>query len=38
MKHSSRSTNPRVLANQEKLDELHSRFAKALNDSDLAEL
>ncbi len=33
-----RSTNPRVLANKEKLDTLHSRFVKALNDSDLAEL
>jgi glycyl-tRNA synthetase len=33
-----RSTNPRVLANQEKLDRLHSRFVKALNDSDLKEL
>jgi glycyl-tRNA synthetase len=33
-----RSTNPRVLANQEKLDLLHSRFVKALNDSDLTEL
>jgi len=32
------STNPRVLANQEKLDKLHGRFVKALNDSDLAEL
>src|SRR5680860_698237 len=31
-------TNPRVLANQEKWNELHARFAKALNDSDLAEL
>ena len=33
-----RSTNPRILANKEKLDTLHSRFVKALNDSDLAEL
>lgn len=33
-----KSTNPRVLANQEKLDTLHGRFVKALNDSDLAEL
>ncbi len=33
-----RSTNPRVLANQEKQDALHSRFVKALNDSDLEEL
>ncbi len=31
-------TNPRVLANQEKLDTLHGRFVKALNDSDLDEL
>lgn len=33
-----RSTNPRVLANQEKRDALHARFVKALNDSDLEEL
>jgi len=33
-----RETNPRVLANQQKYDELHARFAKALNDNDLAEL
>ncbi len=33
-----KSTNPRVLANQEKLDALHGRFVKALNDSDLAGL
>ena len=33
-----RETNPRVIANQEKWNELHARFAKALNDSDLAEL
>ena len=33
-----RSTNPRVLANQEKRDALHNRFVKALNDSDLEEL
>jgi len=33
-----RKTNPRVLANQAKWSELHNRFAKALNDSDLAEL
>jgi len=32
------STNPRVLANQEKLEALHKRFVKALNDSDLEEL
>src|SRR5574344_2451705 len=33
-----RATNPRVLANQEKRDALHERFAKALNDNDLTEL
>ncbi len=33
-----RSTNPRVLANKEKLEILHARFVKALNDSDLEEL
>ncbi len=33
-----RDTNQRVLANQQKYDELHARFAKALNDNDLAEL
>lgn len=33
-----RETNPRVLANQKKWDELHERFSKALNDNDLAEL
>ena len=33
-----RETNPRVLANQQKWDDLHSRFSKALNDSDLQEL
>ncbi len=33
-----RETNPRVLANQQKWDELHARFSKALNDNDLAEL
>ena len=33
-----RETNPRVLANQEKWNELHARFAKALNDNDLVEL
>ena len=33
-----RETNPRVIANQEKWNELHARFAKALNDSNLAEL
>ena len=33
-----RETNPRVLENQSKRDELHTRFAKALNASDLEEL
>ncbi len=33
-----RETNPRVLANQAKLDEVYSRFSKALNDTDLAGL
>jgi glycyl-tRNA synthetase len=33
-----RETNPRVLANQTKIDEIHSRFAKALNESNLIEL
>ena len=33
-----RSTNPRVLENQTKRDEVHARFAKALNDSDLVAL
>jgi len=33
-----RETNPRVLEIQTKKDELHSRFAKALNDSNLEEL
>ncbi|MFV0377209.1 MAG: glycine--tRNA ligase [Mangrovibacterium sp.] len=33
-----RETNARVLENQAKWDELHNRFAKALNDSDLPEL
>lgn len=33
-----RSTNERVLENQAKRDEIHTRFVKALNDSDLAEL
>jgi len=32
------STNPRVLENQAKKDELHARFSKALNDSNLDEL
>ncbi len=33
-----RQTNPRVLNNQSKRDEVHTRFAKALNDNDLVEL
>jgi glycyl-tRNA synthetase len=33
-----RETNPRVLENQTKINELHARFAKALNDNDLADL
>ncbi|MCF6333151.1 MAG: glycine--tRNA ligase [Draconibacterium sp.] len=33
-----RETNPRVLSNQTKYEELHTRFAKALNDSHLDEL
>ncbi|MDR0836436.1 MAG: glycine--tRNA ligase [Tannerella sp.] len=33
-----RETNPRVLENQRKRDEVHVRFAKALNDNDLNEL
>lgn len=33
-----RQTNPRVLENQAKRDEIHARFVKALNDSDLEEL
>ncbi|MGD9931855.1 MAG: glycine--tRNA ligase [Mangrovibacterium sp.] len=33
-----RATNQRVLANQEKWDQLHTRFSKALNDSNLDEL
>jgi glycyl-tRNA synthetase len=33
-----RSTNTRVLEQQAKRDALHTRFAKALNDSDLEEL
>ena len=33
-----RETNERVLANQAKIDELKARFAKALNDNDLADL
>jgi glycyl-tRNA synthetase len=33
-----RETNPRVLANQTKIDEIHSRFIKALNETNLTEL
>ena len=33
-----RTTNPRVLENQAKRDEVHARFTKALNDSDLEGL
>jgi glycyl-tRNA synthetase len=33
-----RETNPRVLENQAKRDEIHTRFAKALNDNNLDEL
>ena len=33
-----RSTNPRVLENQEKRDALHQRYADAMNAMDLAEL
>ena len=33
-----RETNPRVLENEAKKNELHTRFAKALNDGDLDEL
>ncbi len=33
-----RNTNARVLENQQKWDELHQRFSKALNDSNLEEL
>ncbi len=33
-----KETNPRVLANQKKIDEIHSRFTKALNDNDLEDL
>jgi glycyl-tRNA synthetase len=33
-----RETNQRVMANQAKIDEINSRFSKALNDSNLAEL
>ncbi len=33
-----RETNPRVMANQAKLDELNARFSKAMNETNLAEL
>lgn len=33
-----RETNPRVLENQAKRDEIHARFVKALHDNDLDEL
>jgi len=33
-----RETNPRVLENLKKKEEIHQRFVKALNDSDLEEL
>ena len=33
-----RQTNPRVLDNQKRRDELHARYEKAMNDNDLAEL
>ncbi len=33
-----KETNPRVLANQEKINEIHTRFSKALNDNDLEDL
>ncbi|MDN5292453.1 MAG: glycyl-tRNA synthetase, partial [Anaerophaga sp.] len=33
-----RETNPRVKANQARLDEIHGRFVKALNENDLQEL
>lgn len=33
-----RETNPRILEQQAKRDEVHARFAKALNDSNLEEL
>ena len=33
-----RQTNPRVLEHQQKRDELHERFAKAMNDNDLNDL
>ena len=33
-----RETNPRVLANQKKIDDLRSRYVKALEDNDLGEI
>ncbi|MGQ1785237.1 glycine--tRNA ligase [Saccharicrinis sp. GN24d3] len=33
-----KTTNPRVLANQEKINTIHSRFSKALNENDLDDL
>ncbi len=33
-----KATNPRVLDNQEKIDTVHARFAKALNDNNLEDL
>jgi len=33
-----RETNPRVMANQAKLDELNARFSKAMNETNLTEL
>ena len=33
-----RQTNPRVLENQKRRDEVHARFARALNDGNLEEL
>ena len=33
-----RETNPRVLANQAKIDEIYSRFTKVLNETNLVEL
>ena len=33
-----RETNPRVLANKEKMDAVHARFVEALDKNDLAEL
>jgi glycyl-tRNA synthetase len=33
-----RETNPRVLSNKEKYDQLHQRFSKALNNNNLEEL